>query len=112
MDVCRSNSGSEDNHLGIGADIQLGGSLSDIVAVIPHRPGQFAHERFVHLVVPLSVLVALGVVLSILGLLWWPLSLLALGLLWLEYRLEKSKRWNPFPWLDGAGGEEAVARVL
>jgi hypothetical protein len=80
--------------------------------VIPRRPGQFAYQRAVRLAIPLAVLVFAAIVLSFVGLWWWPFSLLALAILWLADRWGKSQARTPFSWMTGARGEQAVARVL
>jgi hypothetical protein len=81
--------------------------------MIPRRPGQFARERAVRLAIPVAALLVVAVVLAVVGLLrqWWPFSLLAWLVLWLEYRWEKGGR-DPVPWMAGARGEQAVAGVL
>ena len=80
------------------------------MVVIPRRPGQYQRQRFRRLILPSLILFAMGSALAIIGLRWWPLSLPALAILLIHDRLEK--RHQPFNYLAGARGEEAVGRAL
>ena len=80
------------------------------LVMIPRKPGQFARQRFHRLLVPIMLLLLAGLTLALLGLRWWPLSVVALAVLGAEERLQK--RRDPLPWLKGARGEEAVGQVL
>jgi Nuclease-related domain len=78
--------------------------------VIPRRPGQYTRHRSVRLAAPLVALLGVGAVLAFLGFAWWPFSVVALLVLVVQTQL--AKRRDPFPWRDGARGEEAVGRAL
>jgi hypothetical protein len=86
------------------------GCQPTFVVMIPRKAGQFVRQRFVRLFVPITLLLAVGLTLALLGWRWWPLSLLAFAVLAIEEWLQR--RRDPLQWLQGARGEEAVGRVL
>jgi hypothetical protein len=82
--------------------------------VIPREPGEYAWKRFLRLSVPIVSLLFLTIVLATVAILggprWWSADALAVVALVLEQWRER--KHDPFPWLYGARGEEAVARAL
>src|SRR5438552_9799700 len=81
--------------------------------MVPRRPGQFLRERLRRRLAIVFIGTVACVALALLGIRWWPLSLVAIVLILLGSHSGADGRWlDPTNDVKGLEGEERVGELL